>query len=109
MMGITGEQRHRHQGEILDSLPDNRSRANYCLRKAETFRNRFYVGQRKSVYKAMASNDHTLSGESSVVRQVIGYRRWSNELDCKELVSQEQMWARWAVMYATFAQMDRVL
>jgi hypothetical protein len=104
-MGIVG----KHPGEILDEMPDHRARAAYCLETAEGLRNAYYRGRRRFMAEAMSSTDATLKDAPESARKVIGQRRWSNTMQCKDLISQEQMWGRWATMYATLAQLDRVL
>lgn len=98
-----------HAGQQIDALPDHRSRAVFCYEKARGYRNRYYEGQARFVRTALLSDDHTLRGQSEVVRTAIGQKRWSNEAVAGDLIKNEQMWTRWAMLEASMAQLDRVI
>jgi hypothetical protein len=93
-----------HIGEMLDGLPNDEARAQYCKWKAEECRNRFFQGQQEMIDRIQ--NPTTKSGKiryelfSQEQRKRIAMMLWQSSTTAKEILSDEHMFSRWAGMYA---------
>jgi hypothetical protein len=94
-----------HFGEILDLLPDNQARALRCLQEAEKCRNGFFYGKQNTIDEMMSLPTRILriryGNYSKEARRKIAMKLWTSSTIAKELIGDEQMFARWAVMYAS--------
>jgi len=72
-----------HKGKQLRALADHSARASLCLKWSEESRDGWY--ERRAEWVAAG---HTPES-------------WGNEFKAKDLAGLEQMYSRWAVMYAT--------
>lgn len=97
---------YAHPGEELDAMSTHRERAKFCYAKVKSLRNRYY--ERMAHYQQMAveSVDNTVRRESVAVRKQIGASRWGGTVEAKDLIGQEQMWTRWAMLEATMSVME---
>lgn len=83
----------------------------FCLAMAEQYRNKFWAGLAES--EASIINPRTRSARiryrrySIEARRLIGARLWTESFEAKEIISAEQMYSRWASMYANAVMAQR--
>ncbi len=74
----------------------NADKHRYCLKMAEHYRDRYYQGRAESI-EGLARREADIADQ-----------RWSRSALAKELISNEQMYSRWAVHYGMAALVDKL-
>jgi hypothetical protein len=110
---------HDHPGYRLEMMPDNKTRAAYCARKAAGLRSRYWDGQQEAINDVLRSTSPRygyrktrrgyVSSYPQYALQEIGKMRWSSSAEARSCASDEQMWTRFADHYTLLAQLDRVV
>ncbi len=95
-----------HIGDRLNALPDNATRARACLRLAEQARNAYQDGKAREVEAVIYSGAHQFDAFGTRERKLIGERRWAASKRAQDLAGDEQMFSRWAQMYALMAAVE---
>lgn len=85
----------------LYNLPNDEARAQWCKRKSEEARNKYFQGKAEMTEQVMTQK--RWSKYSHARKKEIAEAMWSSHALAKKLVGDEQMFSRWANMYAATA------
>jgi hypothetical protein len=85
--------------EVLAALPDNAARAAQCLAWQQQASSDWSQGQDETVADMLASTDPRYRKMTREQRTLIGRRKWSTSYTARSLAGDEELFARWAVMY----------
>lgn len=87
-------------GQILDSLPNDQERADWCTKRAGEARNKYLQGKQESIDYVVGYKGWRWRRFNRAERESIGVERWRTHVVAVGLANDEQMFTRWANMYA---------
>jgi hypothetical protein len=85
--------------EDMALLRTDAEKAKYCQQRAEELRDLYYTKQRDSVDYVLTSKSLQFRDYDQKARVLIGQRRWSESYKAKSILSDQQMFERWANMF----------
>jgi len=97
-----------HPGDEIDALANDWERSDHCERLAAYYRNLWFVGQRQEidyVVERARLGDFRFKKMNRAQKEATGRQRWARSADARDFVEGEQMYTRWALLYAARASL----
>lgn len=88
----------------LARLPDNKARAEWCLEKQRQANADWCQGRQEMIEYVLNSKSLQFARFSPEQRRNIGILRWQTHALGRGLISDEQMFSRWAAMFQAFVE-----
>lgn len=93
---------------VLRGLPDDAARARYCLDQAAGCRDRYQQGKRETITDVLLSDSLQYAGMVASARVAAAKIRWSTSQTARQIVNDEVLFSRWAVMYSTRSMQESI-